>query len=794
MININYTMTIRFSTSLALIGLIGLTNPAYAIGFGDLSVNAGVEALEAGNDAEALEHFEQFLKARPAGQISDQTRFLAAEASLNQARAHRALYYLKDLEKGLPEITDYILARRGQSYRALFQWEEAINTWESLLRVWPASPLLTTTHYRIADAYFAQAKLEKARAMYRTALSLAPGHNQAPLAKFNLAHIAELVSDWREAAKIYQHFVYYRPSHPLSEVAATKLEALIKKGRAAPPSFGVRLTQVDKLLTRHSFDRAEKALEAIQKIPLSLQDQWGVQFRAAQLQYRRGNYLKARETFQTLAQRYTGLASVEYLRWLARTHSALGETEKAVAIYQTLADTYPTSPIGRSSLFKGAWLAFNGGEHIEAIRLFGLYIQRYPKDARASDAHWYKGWNAYRLGDLPTARSTLERLRQLFPTSSLVQHAHYWEGRINIQMGNSNAGLRSYNEAVRINPYNYYGTMARQRLGDLSGIGTPMALHGKSTEIASLGWSQRGDTVLDAPYVPAAEDDSFEPNPDELPEAGGLRPRSTQRLPWGGSVFNWDTPSGQRALTLLRVGLTAEAAEIVGKLQPAEGWSAIDIAYSRSLLLHHLGEHHAGLRIASQAFGSILTTPLQQKSRPFFQMAYPQAHSHWLDHSTQEFNVSPLLLLAVMRQESAFSTRAKSWASASGLLQIIPSTGRKIAAALNMDTYDFQSLQNPEVNIRFGAWYLKELLTKFKNHIILAIGSYNAGPNAVSRWVQLRKNISTDEFVEEIPYRQTRHYIRKVIGNLSVYEELYKGQPLRLPLTIPNEYLDNINF
>ena len=92
MININYTMTIRFSTSLALIGLIGLTNPAYAIGVGDLSVNAGVEALEAGNDAEALEHFEQFLKARPAGQISDQTRFLAAEASLNQARAHRALY------------------------------------------------------------------------------------------------------------------------------------------------------------------------------------------------------------------------------------------------------------------------------------------------------------------------------------------------------------------------------------------------------------------------------------------------------------------------------------------------------------------------------------------------------------------------------------------------------------------------------------------------------------------------------------------------------------------------------
>jgi soluble lytic murein transglycosylase len=100
----------------------------------------------------------------------------------------------------------------------------------------------------------------------------------------------------------------------------------------------------------------------------------------------------------------------------------------------------------------------------------------------------------------------------------------------------------------------------------------------------------------------------------------------------------------------------------------------------------------------------------------------------------------------------------------------------------------------PEINIRFGAWYLKELLRKFHGHPILAVASYNAGPQAVSRWVKLRAGVATDEFVEEIPYRETRHYVKTVLSNFAIYTEIYERKSLTVPTYVPESYLDNINF
>ena len=89
---------------------------------------------------------------------------------------------------------------------------------------------------------------------------------------------------------------------------------------------------------------------------------------------------------------------------------------------------------------------------------------------------------------------------------------------------------------------------------------------------------------------------------------------------------------------------------------------------------------------------------------------------------------------------------------------------------------------------------MSELIKKFKGHPALAIASYNAGPKAVSRWVDLRGGMATDEFIEEIPFRETRHYVKAVLSNFSVYSELYERKSVTVPETIGMDYLDNINF
>ena len=127
-------------------------------------------------------------------------------------------------------------------------------------------------------------------------------------------------------------------------------------------------------------------------------------------------------------------------------------------------------------------------------------------------------------------------------------------------------------------------------------------------------------------------------------------------------------------------------------------------------------------------------------------------------------------------------------------MQIIPRTGRKIAAALEKEDYDVSMLRTPDTSIEFGSWYFAELLKKFHGHPALAIASYNAGPQAVSRWVDARPGIATDEFIEEIPYKETRHYVKKVLSNYSVYRELNSPDSLVLPQQIATNYLDNIDF
>jgi soluble lytic murein transglycosylase len=154
-------------------------------------------------------------------------------------------------------------------------------------------------------------------------------------------------------------------------------------------------------------------------------------------------------------------------------------------------------------------------------------------------------------------------------------------------------------------------------------------------------------------------------------------------------------------------------------------------------------------------------------------IAYPDAHAGLVESASREFSVSPLLVLAIMRQESAFDDRARSTASANGLMQIIPDTATKIAKALREDGFEGPQVTEKAVNVRFGTWYLGQLMTKFNDNPIMAIASYNAGPEAVARWLAADGEREEDEWVESIPYDQTRNYVRRVLRSVHVYRSLY---------------------
>src|SRR5690606_5955015 len=127
----------------------------------------------------------------------------------------------------------------------------------------------------------------------------------------------------------------------------------------------------------------------------------------------------------------------------------------------------------------------------------------------------------------------------------------------------------------------------------------------------------------------------------------------------------------------------------------------------------------------------------------------------------------------IMRAESQYRTDVISPVGARGFMQLMPHTARQVAKLLDDGTYRERQLIGPEVNIRLGTRYLQRLLRKFENPIPLAAAGYNAGPHRVESWLSAFGNLDMDEFIEHIPFVETRNYVKKVVRNFGIYRDLY---------------------
>jgi soluble lytic murein transglycosylase len=142
------------------------------------------------------------------------------------------------------------------------------------------------------------------------------------------------------------------------------------------------------------------------------------------------------------------------------------------------------------------------------------------------------------------------------------------------------------------------------------------------------------------------------------------------------------------------------------------------------------------------------------------------------------------MVWAIMRRESAFDPTVVSKAHAVGLLQVLPSTAQRVGAALQRsEPYDALQLHQVSAELPVSTWYLAELASRFGSAALVA-ASYNAGPPAVSRWLDDRGDLPLDEFVEAIPFRETRMYVKNVVGDYLAYRALYPSSDAAVPLNL----------
>ena len=155
---------------------------------------------------------------------------------------------------------------------------------------------------------------------------------------------------------------------------------------------------------------------------------------------------------------------------------------------------------------------------------------------------------------------------------------------------------------------------------------------------------------------------------------------------------------------------------------------------------------------------------------------YPFPRREMVLRESRDRGVDPWLVAALIRQESAFTADIESGAGAVGFMQVLPATGRELAERAGVEPWSPALLRVPEVNVHLGTHYLVQLLERQGPDLALVLSAYNAGPTRANRWRELPEASDQERFIERIPFGETRGYVKNVLRNAILYQQLYAGK------------------
>ncbi|HZN49319.1 MAG TPA: transglycosylase SLT domain-containing protein [Methylomirabilota bacterium] len=347
----------------------------------------------------------------------------------------------------------------------------------------------------------------------------------------------------------------------------------------------------------------------------------------------------------------------------------------------------------------------------EAIAVYRQVAANYPTREAGAASLWRLGWLGYLKKDAQAAQQSWTRLAELGGAGTYRYPALYWAGRAREQVGGDAQKL--YGRILAEAPRSYYGLLASARIGRTKDGGV--------TSSISL--------------------------PAEPREAIG------------------SDPGFARVETLKRINLAEDAAQELEYRVQSAGADPVRL-YGLAGAWIEAERYHMALRIMRRHFQLAAATGDPALPRAFWEIYYPWGWRDDVLAASQGVKLDPYLVAAVVREESSYYPRAVSRAGARGLMQLMPTTAQLLAPAGDLD--------DPAFNIQLGTRFLAGLLREF-NDPRLALAAYNAGPNRVKQWWASRRSDDIEVFVEQIPFDETRLYVKRIVISWDEYRRIYAG-------------------
>lgn len=625
-------------------------------------------------------------------------------------------------------VRDYARYRLAESLAAAGLHDEAIAAYRSLVEEFPDFPLQETIRYRIAEAHERLGRYEQSLILFE---GLRESQTFGRRARYHVGLARLALNDPIGAFQEFESIVEEQPS---DSVAQQALEQILRLTQERPE---LRLSRAQRFyhgLVLNASGRREEARRVWAEVAEGASDEL-----ATRARYEIGrSYLRDRRYSEAIATFETALRSghpnyrtrLEFQRILAVRRS--GQRTRALRLFRSFIERNSWSALLDDVMMEYGWTLRSADRFSEARAVYADLLRRFPKSPYAPEAAWLVAWCDMRLGQYARAVSSLNRLIEAYPQSSYAGQGYFWLGKMHERLGHWESAARAYQRVVERNVY-YYAVRAAERLEELETAG-------------------------------------------RVPE--GTVARLRERL--APASLNLDalrTPPTERVALLRKLQDTgAEIAELEHLRERADGSLRARVVYHLADAYNRHGNGYRAYQVA-YAFTQLPEVRWNGNIPPteVARMLYPLPFREAIQKAAEEFNVDPLYIAAMMREESRFQPEVVSGAGAHGLMQLMPQTAEMIARKLGIRDFSVAMLRDPEVNIRLGTWYIRFLLDRYGD-LVLVSGAYNAGEGRMDEWTRRLRLEDIDEFVENVPFDETRNHIKKVMHAYAMYRQLYGAE------------------
>jgi soluble lytic murein transglycosylase len=701
--------------------------------FDDAEINRALGSLDEGRPDMAIALLGEWVTQNRESPLRDEALLALGYGLYTASRWEDALLVLPQCAAESPLFADYCMFWAAD---AALRLEDAERAEAMAAVVTPDSVFGPRAWYLKGRALLAMGRVEDAVRELEGFLAAYPGAWYRNDVEFTLAEAYEAAGEVDEAAQVYHRVAVVNPG---SGAESRAQEAIARLSDALSRDVRQRVrdrTQAETLArARVLFDRhrSEQVISLLEPVVAATEPGSTIFCEASYLVGK--SYSKLRQHSASLGP-YANVIDhcddedlvVKALYNAGRGAWNVDADDAATAHFEQLWSGFPHNSYADDAVLLAARVHRSNDNEAQYVSLLQQQIRDFPTGDMLGDAVWLLAGRLYTAGQHRELISFVDELGSRTGEADIYSRGRlaYFRARSLEALSRTGEARAAYAQVARDNPMAYYSLLALNRLRDLA----PEQAMALVTELAA-GDAETEGTIRISPPEAALD------------------------------------PHFQRGRTLLRLGLYTLAQGEFDKLQASYA-NEDEIGWVVSLLYHHAGAYDRSHHVPGDREDLKLSWPAPANMERWT-VAYPTPFSELVFPAAEERTLDAFWVYAIMREESGFRPRIESWANARGLLQLMEGTANDMARLTGRGSVRTSDLFDPAINVELGTQYMRVLADLYDAHPALIFAGYNGGQGNVNRWLRERGDLPLDLWVEEIPYDQTRNYVKRVTMTWWVY-------------------------